>query len=139
MPTSAFDADERLEAARQLLLSVDQDADAEQSDIDSAWDEIIDRRVEEIVSGRANLVNGREAHARVRAEVAARQVNFACREHAEALDEYRAAAKWYESNRPGWGDVFMDAADAAIESILDPSISLGLLPEPAPHTTRLRT
>lgn len=49
-------------------------------------------------------------------------MNFAWREHAEALDEYRAAATWYETNRPGWGDVFMDAADAAIESILDPAI-----------------
>ena len=47
------------------------------------------------------------------------------REHEEALDEYRAAAKWYEANRAGWGDVFMDAVDAAIESILDPSISWG--------------
>ncbi|WP_101847389.1 hypothetical protein [Zhihengliuella sp. ISTPL4] len=48
------------------------------------------------------------------------------REHAEALDEYRAAAKWYEASRPGWGDVFMDAVDAAIESILDPTIRWGV-------------
>lgn len=33
--------------------------------------------------------------------------------------------KWYETNRRGWGDVFMDAVDAAIESIIDPSISWG--------------
>ena len=52
-------------------------------------------------------------------------MTLAWREHAEALDEYRAAATWYETNRSGWGDVFMDAVDAAIESILDPSISWG--------------
>lgn len=67
----ALDADERLEAAHQLLLSVDQDAGADQSDIDSAWDESIDLRVSEIVRGKAELVDGREAHACVRAEIAA--------------------------------------------------------------------
>ena len=67
----ALDADERLEAAHQLLLSVDRDIDAEQSDIDAAWDEVVDRRVEEIMSDLARSVDGREAHARVRAEVAA--------------------------------------------------------------------
>ena len=69
----ALDADERLEAAHQLLLSVDQDAGADQADVDAAWDEVIDRRVEEVVSGKAKLVDGREAHARVRAEIAARR------------------------------------------------------------------
>lgn len=67
----ALDADERLEAAHQLLLSVDQDAGADKVDIDAAWDEVIDRRVDEILSGKAKLVDGREAHARVRAEIAA--------------------------------------------------------------------
>ena len=52
-------------------------------------------------------------------------MTFSWREHTEALDEYRAAAKWYEARRLGWGDVFMDAVDAAIESILDPSIRWG--------------
>ncbi|WP_147918018.1 addiction module protein [Ruania zhangjianzhongii] len=67
----AFDADERLDAAHHLLLSVDQDSDVDGAGIDAAWDEVIDRRVEEIVSGRAELVDGREAHAGVRAEIAA--------------------------------------------------------------------
>jgi hypothetical protein len=67
----ALNADERLEAAHQLLLSVDQDAGADKADIDAAWDEVIDRRVDEILSGKAKLVDGREAHARVRAEIAA--------------------------------------------------------------------
>ena len=67
----ALDADERLEAAHQLLLSVDRDAGADQAEIGAAWDEAIDRRVTEIVSGTAKLVDGRQAHARVRAEVSA--------------------------------------------------------------------
>jgi hypothetical protein len=67
----ALDADERLEAAHQLLLSVDRDADEDQADIDAAWDEAIGRRVKEIVSGEARLVDGREAHSQVRAEIAA--------------------------------------------------------------------
>lgn len=46
-------------------------------------------------------------------------------EHTEALEEYSSAARWYGSQRPNLGDVFMDAADAAIESILDPTISWG--------------
>lgn len=50
---------------------------------------------------------------------------FTWREHAEALEEFRATAKRYEADRAGLGDVFMDAVDAAIESILDPSISWG--------------
>ncbi|TAM70745.1 MAG: hypothetical protein EPN48_05230 [Microbacteriaceae bacterium] len=69
----ALDADERLEAAHQLLLSVDQDAGADQADIDAAWDEVVDRRVEEIVSGKAKLVDGREGLVRIRAELAARR------------------------------------------------------------------
>ena len=52
-------------------------------------------------------------------------MTFTWREHVEALEEYRAAATWYEESRPGWGDVFMDAADAAVESILDPSVQWG--------------
>jgi hypothetical protein len=63
---------ERLEAARQLLLSVDYD-DAEQGELDEAWDEAIDRRVSEVVSGTARTVDGRAAHAQIRAELAARR------------------------------------------------------------------
>jgi toxin ParE1/3/4 len=52
-------------------------------------------------------------------------LTYSWREHADAVDEYRAAAHWYESRRPGLGEMFMDAVDAAIESILDPSITWG--------------
>jgi len=47
------------------------------------------------------------------------------REHDEALDEYHRAAQWYEDKREGWGEVFMDAVDAAVDSVLDPSIRWG--------------
>ena len=67
----ALDADERLEAAHQLLLSVDADTDTDQADIDAAWDEVVQRRVTQILSGQANLLDGREAHAQIRAEIAA--------------------------------------------------------------------
>jgi hypothetical protein len=62
----ALDADERLEAAHQLLPSVGRDADEDQADIDAAWDGAIDRRIKEIITGEAPLVDGREAHAQVR-------------------------------------------------------------------------
>ncbi|MCL2467413.1 MAG: addiction module protein [Micrococcales bacterium] len=62
----ALDADERLDAAHQLLLSVDHDTGTDQADI-----EVVDRRVVEILDGTANLVDGHEAHAQVRAEIAA--------------------------------------------------------------------
>ena len=63
---------ERLEAARQLLLNVDFD-DAEQGEMDQAWGEVIDRWVSEVVTGTARLVDGRTAHAQIRAEIAARR------------------------------------------------------------------
>ena len=47
------------------------------------------------------------------------------REHPEAFDEFRAAVEWYEGKRVGWGEVFIDAVDAAIASILDPSVQWG--------------
>lgn len=65
--------DERLEAARMLRLSVDQDTDSEQADIDVAWDDVIDRRVADFVSGQARLVDGREGLAQIRAELATRR------------------------------------------------------------------
>lgn len=67
----ALAADERLEAAHQLLLSVDQDTDVSKAEVDAAWDKAIDRRVSDIVQGNAGLVDGHEAHRRVRAEIAA--------------------------------------------------------------------
>jgi TolB-like protein len=69
----ALNADERLEVAHQLLLSVESDGEAEQPEIDAAWGEVIDRRVKEIVDGQAELVDGREGLARIRVELSARR------------------------------------------------------------------
>ena len=56
-----------------LRLSVDQDTDANRVEIDAAWDEVIDRRVVEVVNGTANLVDGPESRAQIRADLAARR------------------------------------------------------------------
>lgn len=69
----ALSPDERLEAARMLRLSVDQDTDSDQAEIDAAWDDVIERRVGEVVRGNATLVEGREAMAQIRADLAARR------------------------------------------------------------------
>ena len=48
------------------------------------------------------------------------------REPIEAQDELRAAAHWYEDQREGLGGRLLDAVDAAVDSVLDPSISWSL-------------
>lgn len=65
----ALTPEERLEAARMLRLSVDQDVETERSEIDAEWDIVIERRVEEAVSGKVQLVSGRESFARIRARL----------------------------------------------------------------------
>lgn len=60
---------ERLEAARMLRRSVDQDVETEQADIDADWDAVIQRRVEEVFSGEVKPVSGRESFARIRARL----------------------------------------------------------------------
>lgn len=52
-------------------------------------------------------------------------MTFAWREHDEAHHELRAAVRWYEDKREGWGDRLADAVEDAIESILDASIGWG--------------
>lgn len=69
----ALDADERLEAAHQLLLSVEHDSDADQVSVDAEWDAAVERRLREVLDGSASVVDGSEQHARVRAEIAARR------------------------------------------------------------------
>ena len=61
--------EERLEAARMLRLSVDRDVETEQSVIDAAWETEIQRRVDDVQSGRAELVDGEESFRRVRAHL----------------------------------------------------------------------
>lgn len=69
----ALTPDERLEAARMLRLSVDQDTNSDQADTDAAWDEVIDRRVSEVANGTASLIDGRTGLDQIRAELAARR------------------------------------------------------------------
>ncbi|MCL2089781.1 MAG: addiction module protein [Micrococcales bacterium] len=65
----ALDADER-EIAALALQHVDE---SEQAEIDAAWDEEVDHRVEEILTGKVALVDGEETLAMARARMAARR------------------------------------------------------------------
>ncbi|QIM16314.1 hypothetical protein G7067_07575 [Leucobacter insecticola] len=65
----SLDADER-EIAALALQRVDAE---EQADIDAAWDQVISRRLEEVIDGSARLVDGRDGLARIRSELAARR------------------------------------------------------------------
>lgn len=65
----AFDADER-EIAALALQQVD---DGEQTSIDAAWDEAIDRRLDELMNGKVEPVSGRETRAMARALLAQRR------------------------------------------------------------------
>lgn len=65
----ALDADER-EIAALALQQVDE---TEQSEIDAAWDEVIARRLDELVSGKIKPVSGRETLAMGRALLAQRR------------------------------------------------------------------
>jgi len=64
---------ERLQAARALWLSVEQDTDEAHARADNAWDDLIERRVSEVLTGTARLVDGPESVAQARAELAARR------------------------------------------------------------------
>jgi len=62
-------ADER-EIAALALQQIDA---AEQAEVDAAWDEEIDRRVGDILSGKVELVDGEETRRMARAMLAARR------------------------------------------------------------------
>lgn len=64
---------ERLEAARMLQLSVEQDTNEGQAEVDAAWDDEIGRRLAEVLDGTAKLVDGPQSIAQVRAALAARR------------------------------------------------------------------
>ena len=64
-----LDADER-EIAALALQHVDE---TEQADVDAAWDEVIERRLDELVSGKVKAVSGRETIAIARARAAAQR------------------------------------------------------------------
>lgn len=65
----ALNADER-EIAALALQQVDE---TEQAEIDVAWDETIERRLDELISGKVQAVSGRETIAIARARSAARR------------------------------------------------------------------
>jgi hypothetical protein len=52
-------------------------------------------------------------------------VSLGKREHPAARGELRAAALRYEVQRAGLADTFLDAVDAAIDSVLDPNVHWG--------------
>ncbi|GAB94298.1 hypothetical protein BJY21_004051 [Kineosphaera limosa] len=60
---------ERLEAARMLRLSVHQDQTAMPDDIEAEWDAVITRRVDEILGGTVQAVDGAESFARIHARL----------------------------------------------------------------------
>lgn len=64
--------DERLEAARMLRLSVDQDADAYPAEVDAAWREEIGSRVDDILAGKIELVDADETYRLLSAELASK-------------------------------------------------------------------
>jgi len=65
----ALDADEREIAA----LAIGRIDDDEQAEIDEAWGNEIDSRIEDILTGKVELVDGEETRRMVRAELAARR------------------------------------------------------------------
>lgn len=65
----ALDADER-EIAALAIGALDDD---EQAEIDEAWDDEIDSRIEDILGGKVELVDGEDTRRMVRAELAARR------------------------------------------------------------------
>lgn len=62
--------EERLEAARMLRLSVDQDEAHSLAEIDDAWIDEIRSRVDEILAGDVELVDPDETHRLLTAELA---------------------------------------------------------------------
>ncbi|MDR1214974.1 MAG: addiction module protein [Propionibacteriaceae bacterium] len=65
----SLSADEREIAA----LALQRIGDAKQAEADAAWDEEIDRRVDEILSGQVEPVDGEETRRMARAMLAARR------------------------------------------------------------------
>jgi putative addiction module component (TIGR02574 family) len=61
--------EDRRRLARALIISLDRDQDEEQ--VDTAWREEIGRRVEQILDGQVEMIDGEEAHARLRAHLRA--------------------------------------------------------------------
>lgn len=65
----ALSPDERLEAARMLRLSVDQDADSDLTEVDASWHDEIGSRVDDILAGNVELVDADETYWMLSAEL----------------------------------------------------------------------
>jgi len=65
--------DERLEAARMLRLSVDQDAGSDSVEVDAAWRDEIGSRVDDILAGKVELLDANETYRMLSAELAAKR------------------------------------------------------------------
>lgn len=65
--------DERLEAARMLRLSVDQDARSDPAEIEASWRGEIGSRVDDILAGRVELVDADETYRLLSAELASKR------------------------------------------------------------------
>ena len=65
----SLSVDERELAA----VALQQISDTEQAEVDAAWDEEIDLRVDEILTGKVELVDGEETRRMARAMLAARR------------------------------------------------------------------
>lgn len=53
-------------------MALDDAEETEQADIGAAWDETIQRRLDELMSGKVKPVSGRETHAIARTRLAER-------------------------------------------------------------------
>ena len=65
--------DERLEAARMLRLSVDQDTGSDSVEVDAAWRDEIGSRVDDILAGKVELVDADETYQMLSAELASKR------------------------------------------------------------------
>jgi putative addiction module component (TIGR02574 family) len=66
----ALTRQQRADLAHQLLLTLDEPDQPNQAEIDAAWQAELNRRVDEILSGKAELVSDEESRARVRSLLA---------------------------------------------------------------------
>lgn len=62
--------EQRADLAHELLLSLEESSTADHAESDAAWHTELERRVDEILSGEAELVSGEESRARIRALLA---------------------------------------------------------------------
>lgn len=70
----ALAPEDRAAVAHQALLSLDADAtETDQAEVDAAWRDEIERRVDDALAGRVELVDADEHYAQLRASLAARR------------------------------------------------------------------